>query len=99
MFKDRLLIEELEEVKKLGFKSKEEFIAESIRTYLAARKDLRVALAVNLYKDEKISVGKAMELSGLNIEELKEELEKRGIKRITFDTEAASENVLGYLGR
>lgn len=99
MFEDRLLTEELEEVKKLGFKSSEEFITESIRTYLAARKDLRVALAVNLYKDEKISLGKAMEISGLNIEELKEELKKRGIKRITFDTETASENVLSYLKR
>lgn len=92
MFKDKLLADKLEEVEKLGFKSKEEFIAESIRTYLAARKDLRVALAVNLYKDEKISLGKAMEISNLDIEELKEELKKIGVKRITFDTETASTN-------
>ncbi len=99
MFKDRLLDEELEEVKKLGFKSKEEFIAESVRTYLAARKDLRIALAVNLYKNEKISLGKAMEISNLNIEELKGELKKKGVGRLTFNTETASEHVLSYVKR
>lgn len=99
MFEDNLLIDELEEVKKIGFKTKEEFIAESVRTYLAARKDLRIALAVNLYKDEKVSLGKAMELSGLNIEEFKEELRKKGIKRKTIDTETDSEIALKHSRR
>ena len=86
-------------MKKLGFKNKEEFIEESIRTFLAARKDLRISLAANMYKDEKISLGKAMEISRLNIEEMKEELHRRGIERKTTDMEKSSERALKYTRR
>jgi len=43
-------------------------------TLLAARKDLRVSIACELYKRGEISLGKACEIASLNIEEMKEVL-------------------------
>nr|MBC8521467.1 UPF0175 family protein [Methanomicrobia archaeon] len=37
--------------------------------------------ACELYKRDEISLGKACEIASLNIEEMKEELHKRGIRR------------------
>lgn len=81
--KDNLLGEGLRVSKEIGFKDREEFIEEALNTYLAARKDKRIDLAIALYNKEKISIGKACEISGLNIMEFKKELKKRGIKRKT----------------
>ena len=63
------------------YKNEDEFIKEAVNTLLAARKDLRVSIACELYKKEEISLGKACEIASLNIEEIKEELHKRGIRR------------------
>jgi len=42
---------------------------------------LRITIACELYKRGEISFGKACEIASLNIEEMKEVLYKRGIKR------------------
>jgi len=42
---------------------------------------LRVSNACELYKREEISLGKACEIAFLNIEEMKEVLYKKGIRR------------------
>ncbi|MCK4736399.1 MAG: UPF0175 family protein, partial [Methanophagales archaeon] len=63
------------------YRDEEEFIKEAINTLLAARKDLRVSIACELYKREEISLGKACEIAFLNIEEMKEVLYKKGIRR------------------
>jgi predicted HTH domain antitoxin len=77
-----LVKKEISVIPSTGFyRNEEEFIKEAINTLLAARKDLRVAIACELYKKEEISLGKACEIASLNIEEMKEVLHKRGIKR------------------
>lgn len=43
----------------------------------------RLLIAIELYLDEKISIGKAAELSGIPFEEFIDELRKRKIKRLT----------------
>ena len=63
------------------YRDEEEFIKEAINTLLAARKDLRVSIACELYKTDEISLGKACEIASINIEEMKEVLYKRGIRR------------------
>ena len=63
------------------YRSEKEFIEEAINTLLAARKDLRVSIACELYKTDEISLGKACEIASINIEEMKEVLYKRGIRR------------------
>ena len=77
-----LVKKELEVISKTGlYRDEEEFIKEAINTLLAARKDLRVSIACELYKREEISLGKACEIAFLNIEEMKEVLYKKGIRR------------------
>jgi len=65
------------------YDSTSEFLRDAMRTILAARKDLRVAIAVVLYKKEKISLGKAVEIADVNYEEMKKILYEKGIKRRT----------------
>jgi predicted HTH domain antitoxin len=74
------------------YKTEEEFIKEAINTLLATRKDLRITIACELYKRGDISFGKACEMASLNIEEMKEILYKRGIKR---SVSASSEEMEG----
>jgi len=63
------------------YDSVSEFLRDAMRTILAARKDLRIAIACVLYKEEKISLGKAVEIAGVNYEEMKKILSERGIRR------------------
>ena len=79
---EELMKKELEVISKTGlYRDGEEFIKEAVNTLLAARKDLRVSIACELYKKGEISLGKACEIASLNIEEMKEVLYKRRIKR------------------
>ena len=63
------------------YKNENEFIKDAVNTLLSARKDLRIAVACELYKREEISFGKACEIASLNVEEMKEVLHKKGITR------------------
>lgn len=82
LLKDPILSEELRVISETGFyRSKEEFIKEGLKTLLAARKDLRESLASLLYKKEVVSLGKAAEIAGKNIEEMKKIFKEKGIKR------------------
>ena len=77
-----LMKKELKVISKTGlYRDEEEFVKEAINTLLAARKDLRVAIGCELYKRDEISFGKACEIASLNIEEMKEVLYKKGIRR------------------
>lgn len=77
-----LVKKELGVISKTGlYRDEKEFIKEAVNTLLAARKDLRVSIACELYKKGEISLGKACEIASLNIEEMKEVLYKRGIRR------------------
>lgn len=77
-----LIKKELKVIPSIGlYKNEEDFIKEAINTLLATRKDLRITIACELYKKGEISFGKACEIASLNIEEMKEVLYKRGIKR------------------
>jgi len=79
---ENLLKKELKVIPSTGlYRNEEEFIKEAINTLLSARKDLRVSIACELYKSDEISLGKACEIASLNIEEMKEVLYKKGIRR------------------
>lgn len=76
-----LLKEEVSVISKTGFySSNSEFIRDAIRTLLASRKDLRTAIAVELYKTGKISLGRASEIVRVDYEEMKKILVDRGIE-------------------
>jgi len=82
MARRSLLEEELAAVTETGlYKSQEAFLRDAVNTLLAARPDLREAVACRLYEKEVFSLGRAAEWSGLSIEEMKESLYQRGIIR------------------
>ena len=63
------------------YKNENEFIKDAVNTLLSARKDLRIAVACELYKREDVSFGKSCEIASLDIEEMKEVFHKKGIAR------------------
>lgn len=62
------------------YDSTSEFLRDAMRTILAARKDLRIAIASVLYKSGKISLGKAVEVADVNYEEMKKIFVDKGIR-------------------
>ncbi len=77
-----LLEDELEAVEETGlFESKESFLATAVETLLAARPDVREAIAFRLYEKGVLSLGRTAEWTALSIEEVKERLHLHGISR------------------
>jgi predicted HTH domain antitoxin len=65
---------------KVGYYSdREEFVEDAIRAFFELRKEMRIVAVVELYKREEISISKAAELAGLNIEEMKRVLADKGV--------------------
>ena len=74
------LKKELEVITKTGhYNSMSEFIKDAVKTILAARKDLRVSIAVELYKDG-YSLEKVAEIADVDYDEMKRILVKSGIE-------------------
>jgi predicted HTH domain antitoxin len=72
---------EIKLIKKTGlYRDEGEFIKDAVNTLLSARKDVRESLAVELYKEGKISLGRFAELMNLSYEESKELLASKKIK-------------------
>ncbi|OGJ20582.1 hypothetical protein A3K73_05360 [Candidatus Pacearchaeota archaeon RBG_13_36_9] len=63
------------------YDSVSEFLRDAMRNILLNRKDLRIAIASVLYKEGKISFGKAVEIANVNYEEMKSILLEKGMKR------------------
>lgn len=64
------------------YKDKEKLLDEAFRTMLEVRPALKIEMAIELYKEERISLSRAAEIAGMPIESFKNILEQRGIKRI-----------------
>lgn len=64
---------------KIGY-NKSEIINKALKMYLDANKDLKEKLAVELYKEKKVSLGKACEVADISYEEMKELLRKNKIQ-------------------
>jgi predicted HTH domain antitoxin len=64
----------------------ETFLVDAVRTLLAARPDLRKAVAFRLYMRGIFSLGKTAEWSGLTIESTKEALAQQDIDRMAEET-------------
>jgi predicted HTH domain antitoxin len=78
-----LLLDQIAAAREAGFYASEaELIADAVRVLLAARPDVRLATACRLYERGTVSLGKAAELAGLDVVNLKRVLAKRGIVRI-----------------
>ncbi len=62
------------------YASKKELIEDALRTLIRTKPELKRDIAVELYKKEEVSLLRAGEICGLNMEDFKEVLKERGIK-------------------
>ncbi len=78
-----LVKKEIDALVKAGYySSKSDVVKDALRTFLDTKKNLRLAAAVELYKREEISLGKAAEMADVGIIEFKERLAELGIARV-----------------
>ena len=63
---------------KLGY-TEDEIVHDALKMFFTVNRDLRESTAIELYKDNKISMGKACEIADMSYEELKNLLHKNGI--------------------
>jgi len=62
------------------YPGRRELIEDALRALLREKPELKFDLAVELYKRGEISLSRAAEVSGLNLEDFKELLKSRGVK-------------------
>jgi Arc/MetJ-type ribon-helix-helix transcriptional regulator len=76
------LEEQIAAAQETGFYASEaELVADAVRTLLAARLDVRLATACRFYEQSTLSLDKAAELAGLDLERPKRARAERGISR------------------
>jgi len=80
------------------YNSREELIEDALRALLSMRPGLRIEIAIDLYKNEKVSLWKAAEIAGLCMEEFKDLLASRSIKIEVGGTDEESLSRLSRLG-
>jgi len=61
------------------YKDEQEVIDEGLRHILRSHPEYRVEIAIKRYKEEVVSLGKAADLAGISLEEMKEVLNSRGV--------------------
>ena len=69
------------------YSSRSDVAKDAFRTLFEKKANLRVAGAVQLYKKGDISLGRAAEIASVTIEEFKEILDERNIRRETDTTD------------
>lgn len=74
---------EIDALVKAGyFSSETDVVKDALITFLYENRSLRIAAAIQLYKDGEVTLGKAAEIADISIEEFKKRLKESGIKRI-----------------
>lgn len=74
--------EEIDSLVKTGhFTSKSDVVKTAIRMLKERHPEYKTDIAVNMFKEDKVSLGKAAEIAGMSRESFKEVLEERGITR------------------
>ena len=73
-----LMKEEIEAIPKTGlYSSVSEFLRDAIRAYFSTRRDVRTAVAIQLYTEGKISAGRAAEITDVSNDEMRKILMER----------------------
>ncbi len=78
-----LVKKEIDALVKAGYySSKSDVVKDALRTFLSEKKNLRTAAAVELYRRDEVSLGKAAEIADMGIVEFKEILSSQDYKRV-----------------
>lgn len=72
---------------KRGYYSRDEIIKYALRNLFQTNAKLRMLASIELYKEGKVSLGKAAELAGMATIEFKESLKDKGIVREIGESE------------
>jgi predicted HTH domain antitoxin len=75
------------------YSSISEAVKDAFRSLFAAKPSLKIISAIYLYANNEVSISKASEIAGTNIEEFKEILMSRSVKREIYPDERIDENV------
>jgi predicted HTH domain antitoxin len=62
------------------YRSKEDVISDAVRALLTLKTGLRIEIAVDLYRNGKVTLWKAADVASLSLEEFKDILASRSIK-------------------
>lgn len=74
---------ELEAIIKAGFyKTRDEVISHALNILFAVKPELRMGMAIELYKKGEITLSRGAEIAGVNFPKFKDELIKRGVEII-----------------
>jgi predicted HTH domain antitoxin len=80
------------------YRSKDDVISDAIRALLTLKPGLRIEIAVDLYRNGKVTLWKAADIAALNLEEFKEILASRSIKIEVDGTKEDSRKRLARIG-
>jgi len=61
------------------YKDEQEVIDEGVRYILRSHPEYRIEIAIKRYKEEAVSLGRAAEIAGVSLEEMKDILRTRGV--------------------
>ena len=64
------------------YKNREALLEDAFRTMIEVKPSVKMDMAAELYKSEKVSLSRAAEIAGTSLEGFKRFLEFKGIKRI-----------------
>lgn len=82
--KELSLEEEIEALVEAGrYKDREEVLKEAFRIYKEARPEKKITIAVGLYEKGRVSLARAAEIAGTDLESFKEILAQQKIKAKT----------------
>ncbi len=85
-----LVKKEIDALVRAGYySSKSDVVKDALRTFMYSKKNLRIAAAIELYKEGEVTLGKAVEIADLGLVEFKEWLKESGIARM-IESESAS---------
>jgi len=75
-----VLEDEIKAVVRAGnYRSKEEAVGHALEVLLAANPDLRMNTAIELYRQTKVTLSRAAEIAGLELETFKERLAEKDV--------------------
>lgn len=75
------------------FASKSDVVRTALRVLLERNPEYRIDVAVELFRRNKVSLGRGAEIARMNREEFKEVLEERGIKKVLKPREGMEKRV------
>jgi len=92
------LLDELDVLIEKGiYKDRESLVRDAMRSLLRSKPELRGQLAVELYRQGRVSLSRAAEIGGIDMESFKELLREAGVARVIPPVGGAIENEVEQL--